>query len=182
MKHCFACSTKFSSKRALSLHYFHNSFCNGSVHNLSSNPLIDNSRVSNDNATTSYQSIMPPLPLSIIGSNKSVDYSSDNNEDNNVIYDDESDGSIASQNSNLYYDNDIFHEISLIKLLNDFDAPLYAFNNIMNWARNATTQKYSFNNQQKTYKQVINHLEKKMYFGSGTPTEIPVRLYGDNVN
>lgn len=50
----------------------------------------------------------------------------------------------------------------------------------MKWAYTACSKEYSFNSKRKTYQQLFNHLENKMYLGLGRPQIIPVKFYGDN--
>ena len=79
-----------------------------------------------------------------------------------------------------HFSNDDYQEIKLLKLLNDLGTPLYAYQKIMEWAKEAHMSNYNFDNQHTSHKQMITYLEKKLQFKMCQPTIIPVKLLHDN--
>jgi hypothetical protein len=69
-------------------------------------------------------------------------------------------------------------EIVLLQLCTQMEAPLYAFEEIMKWARGAYTDGYDFSPNQKTYRSQIDKLEKWMDMENHRPEEISVNLPG----
>jgi Plavaka transposase len=69
-------------------------------------------------------------------------------------------------------------EICLLKLCTEMEAPLYAFEEIMKWARKAVVEGYDFLPIQKTYRTQIDKLEKWMCMENHRPEEISVNLPG----
>ena len=69
-------------------------------------------------------------------------------------------------------------EIYLLKLLTEIEAPLYAFQEIMKWARKAYTQGYQFLPRQKSYRTQIDKLEIWMGMDNQRPEEVEVSLPG----
>ncbi|HEY9300925.1 MAG TPA: hypothetical protein VIQ31_32080 [Phormidium sp.] len=114
---------------------------------------------------------------SLTNSNQSND-SITNNLDNDDL-------SIESENNNdnshhVCSTNNMYHEVKLLKLLNNLGAPLYAYNSIIKWASDAQAEKFNFDTQYKNYHQVINHLEDVLQMESFRPNTITVQLKGDN--
>jgi Plavaka transposase len=70
-------------------------------------------------------------------------------------------------------------EIRLLKLCTEMEAPLYAFEEIMKWARHAYDLKYDFQPKQSTYRDQVKKLELWMGMENHRPTEIPVSLPSD---
>jgi hypothetical protein len=70
-------------------------------------------------------------------------------------------------------------EIRLLKLCTEMEAPLYAFEEIMKWARHAYDMKYDFQPKQSTYKAQVQKLELWMGMENHRPKEIPVTLPSD---
>lgn len=68
-------------------------------------------------------------------------------------------GSICKEQELNCFHNSLQHEIKLLKLLNNLGAPLYAYNEIMNWAQKASMNNFDFDTKQKTYHQVIQKME-----------------------
>jgi hypothetical protein len=60
------------------------------------------------------------------------------------------------------------------------ETPLYAFEEIMKWAREAYKDGYEFLPYQKTYHTQIDNLEKLMGMETHRPEEIIVNLPGFN--
>ena len=75
-------------------------------------------------------------------------------------------------------DNDV--EIELLSILQDMNAPLYAFEQIMTWAQRAHTQGYNFTPQNKTYRGQISTLEAKIPNMFPRPNLRSVHLHPDN--
>ena len=69
-------------------------------------------------------------------------------------------------------------EITLLKILNEIDAPLYAFEVIMDWARDAFCSGYKFNPVQRTYQTQISHLQQLLFMENLRPTSVLVNLPG----
>ena len=69
-------------------------------------------------------------------------------------------------------------EIFLLKLLTEMEAPLYAFEEIMKWARKAFTEGYQFLPRQTTYRSQIDKLETWMDMKNQRPEEVVVALPG----
>ena len=100
---------------------------------------------------------------------------------------DSNDNTSFSEGGNYFEDepvcfqNNILHEVKLLKFLNDFSAPLYAYSSIMKWAHDANILKYNFQTNNKTYHQVIEKLEKVLSMQAFRPTTIKILLKGDNM-
>jgi hypothetical protein len=71
-------------------------------------------------------------------------------------------------------------EIILLKLCTEMETPLYAFEEIMKWAREAYKDGYEFLPYQKSYHTQIDSLEKWMGMDTHRPEEIIVNLPGFN--
>ena len=69
-------------------------------------------------------------------------------------------------------------EIYLLKLCTELEAPLYAFEEIMKWARKAYIQGYQFIPRQSTYRSQIDKLEKWMGLEALRPEEVEITLPG----
>ena len=70
-------------------------------------------------------------------------------------------------------------EIRLLKLCTEMEAPLYAFEEIMKWARHAFDAGYDFLPKQSTYRDQVKKLESWMGMESQRPNEIAVSLPSD---
>ena len=170
MNQCFACKNVYLSSRALTMHLNHSQYCMDRYYEQQHNsfvspfniPLLLNNST-NENSTLVHNEIFiansyEPIINCYDQILESISTESDNN--SNIS---------ESSNCNLYHDNNIIHEIKLVKILNDMGAPLYAYENIIEWARNAHLQDFKFQTYNKTYKQLIKHLETKMHLGLGRP-------------
>ena len=73
-------------------------------------------------------------------------------------------------------------EIYLLKLCTEMEAPLYAFEEIMKWARQAYHDGYDFVPQQSTYHSQIDQLEVWMGMQNQRPEEVCVTLPGKECN
>ena len=111
--------------------------------------------------------------------------------------DDDSDDSLHSQNSIMseivinhddtvkgppihLFTEDRLHEIKLMEILQEMNAPNYAFEQIMTWARNAYSSGFNFNPENRHYNGQIQRLEKWFGFsGSLRPKNNPVKLQFD---
>ena len=71
-------------------------------------------------------------------------------------------------------------EIFLLKLCTEMEAPLYAFEEIMQWARKAYLDGYDFVPLQRTYRSQIDKLEVWMGMEDQRPEEVAVTLPGVN--
>ena len=69
-------------------------------------------------------------------------------------------------------------EICLLKLCTEMETPLYAFEEIMKWARQAFTDGYEFMPTQSTYRTQIDNLETWMGMENQRPEEVSVNLPG----
>jgi hypothetical protein len=69
-------------------------------------------------------------------------------------------------------------EIYLLKLCTEMEAPLYAFEEIMKWARTAYIEGYQFLPLQGTYRSQIDKLEVWMGMENQRPEEVVVSLPG----
>ena len=69
-------------------------------------------------------------------------------------------------------------EIILLKLLTELEAPLWAFQEIMNWALDAYQSGYNFLPNQKSYKSQISTLEQWVGMDHMRPTQVRVALPG----
>jgi Plavaka transposase len=67
-------------------------------------------------------------------------------------------------------------EIRLLKLCTELEAPLYAFEEIMKWARHAFDAGYDFLPKQSTYRDQVKKIEIWMGLENHRPKEIPVEL------
>jgi hypothetical protein len=69
-------------------------------------------------------------------------------------------------------------EVCLLKLCTEMETPLYAFEEIMKWARNAFMDGYEFMPRQTTYRTQIDKLETWMGMENQRPEEVSVELPG----
>ena len=69
-------------------------------------------------------------------------------------------------------------EIYLLKLCTEMEAPLYAFEEIMKWARTAYTEGYQFLPRQGNYRSQVDKLETWMGMENQRPEEVLVPLPG----
>ena len=179
---CQACLYPFQNKRALSTHL---------ASSLSCKLIIDGvpfQKMGNDEIKQTllnfFNSKLPAFSTKIVEMT-----------DNNQIVHNESDKSseetsIAQSISSMedddsyepyHFSNDDYQEIKLLKLLNDLGTPLYAYQKIMEWAKEAHLSNYNFDSQHPTsHKQMITYLEQKLQFKLCQPTIIPVTLLHDN--
>ena len=73
-------------------------------------------------------------------------------------------------------------EVTLLKILTELQAPLWAFEEIMDWANDAFRTGYQFTPRQKTYGQQISHLEQWVGMDHMRPTEVSVKLPGETAD
>jgi hypothetical protein len=78
------------------------------------------------------------------------------------------------------YTNEQKVEICLLKLCTEIEAPLYAFQEIMTWARNAYETGYNFLPVQKSYRAQIDKLEKWLGMEDHRPEEKSIDVPGHN--
>ena len=69
-------------------------------------------------------------------------------------------------------------EIRLLKLCTEMEAPLYAFEEIMKWAREAFDAGYDFSPKHATYRAQVDKLEAWMGMENQRPEEVTVTLPG----
>jgi hypothetical protein len=69
-------------------------------------------------------------------------------------------------------------ETTLMKLLTEIDAPLYAFKSVMEWAEDAHHSEYGFTCQNKSYHSQINNMQSWLGMGHLRPEEVVVDLPG----
>lgn len=69
-------------------------------------------------------------------------------------------------------------EVCLLKLCTEMETPLYAFEEIMKWARHAFMEGYEFIPRQSTYRTQIDKLETWMGMENQRPEEVSVDLPG----
>ena len=87
-----------------------------------------------------------------------------------------------TENRTLHYSDNIVHEVKLMKIINKLGTPLYAYKQILDWAKEAQLSNYNFESQHGTYQQTINFLEKKLLLGIMWPQITTVNMYKDNMN
>jgi hypothetical protein len=104
-------------------------------------------------------------------------------EDSACLYDDLStfhstkDYLIIPDNEIIFTDDQRI-EVSLLRLCTDMDAPLWAFEHIMDWAHDAFVRDYKFIPKQGEYKSQIPHLQKWLNMKNLRPIEKEVDLPG----
>jgi hypothetical protein len=79
----------------------------------------------------------------------------------------------------LAYSKDRRAEVSLLKILNDFGAPLYAFSSVIGWAENAYQTGYRFNPRTKHFNTMMKELQEWTQLGDLRPTQKMVTLAKD---
>ncbi len=179
---CLACKKQLNTQRALSLHLHHSTFCMDFAIYISNMQAIK----STPNKPLPCEEVqMNPGTISNIqhDDNSLINsYHSNDTPTNNL---DNDDFSLESENGNISSHhvcskNELFHEVKLLKLLNNLGAPLYAYNSIVKWAADAQAEKFNFDTKYKNYHQIINHLEHILKMQSFRPSTITVQLKGDN--
>jgi hypothetical protein len=99
-------------------------------------------------------------------------------EDLNNFGIDEEDDNVSLPGYQTTYTKSQQIEIYLLKLCTEMEAPLYAFEEIMKWARNAYTEGYQFLPRQANYRSQIDKLEKWTGMETHRPEEVLVQLPG----
>ena len=79
----------------------------------------------------------------------------------------------------LAYSNDRRVEISLLKILNDVGAPLYAVSSVIGWAENAHQSGYQFNPRTKHFDTMMKELQEWTQLGDLRPKQEIVTLAKD---
>jgi hypothetical protein len=129
-------------------------------------PILDSIYTNNNNANDHLQ---PDTLVDEVNGIENIDDDLSNNETGGFC-----------ENELICYQSKMIHEVKLLKILNDLGTPLYAYSTIMQWAYNANVSQYNFNTKNKTYHQVINHLEKSLDMQSFQPKTLKVQMQGDN--
>lgn len=190
---CLVCNKTFPSQRALSVHVTKSLFCiefgksktfsisRPQLHiapdqNLSTTFVKENNtaemlqlQTSNDNpeSNDNFDNFDDHISLK-----ETLETSTDNE---NMEQDDDNSKNVYKSG----YIQNLQHEITLLKILNRIGTPLYAYNEIMKWAYNAHVANYKFDTKNKTYHQVVNHLEGLLNMEGFRPKNITVKLWGD---
>lgn len=86
----------------------------------------------------------------------------------------------TANHQTFFFTNNEFQEIKLLKLLNDIGTPLYAYKQIMDWAKDAHLSSYNFGGQYASHEKMIKFLQNKMQIKLCQPTTIPVKLMHDD--
>ena len=81
----------------------------------------------------------------------------------------------------IIFTNEMRVETSLLKLCIDMDAPLWAFQQFMEWARDAFLSGYNFLPQQSQYESQVRQLQKWLNMEHMRPTQETVLLPGKHV-
>ena len=81
----------------------------------------------------------------------------------------------------IMFTNDMRIETSLLKLCIDMDAPLWAFEQFMEWARDASLSGYKFLPQQNQYESQVHQLQKWLKMEHMRPRQENVLLPGKHV-
>ena len=150
---CLACKKNFDSTRGLSLHTSALSYC------LEISQLVQKSITLLPGNIQSNVAINQPSTPADLNNELDDDLLSDkSNDEPHITYD--NDNIDESTNQNFYFSQDIFHEVKLMKLLNEIGAPLYSYKKSMEWAREAYLSDYKFDSPHTSYNATLNHLEK----------------------
>ena len=75
---------------------------------------------------------------------------------------------------------DTYAQTTLLKMLNDINAPFHMYKEIMDWGRNAHENGFDFIPKQRTRQGAVNHLRKKFKLDTLKPQQIMVKLPGDD--
>jgi hypothetical protein len=81
----------------------------------------------------------------------------------------------------LMYNNNLCHEIQLLKIINQLGMPLYSYKKIINWAQEVCASQHQFQPQNTTYGQAISYFESMFHLSNCRPVKVPVKLHGDNM-
>ena len=178
---CQACLNPFQNKRALSTHLASSLSCKLLLEGVPFQKMgDDDNKQTLLNFFNSKHTAFPTKIVAMTDSNQIVD--NDSGELDKSI--EEASAALSMEDDDSYepyhFSNDDYQEIKLLKLLNDLGTPLYTYQKIMEWAKEAHMSNYNFDNQHTSHKQMITYLEKKLQFKMCQPTIIPVKLLHDS--
>ena len=191
-----ACMQQFSSVRAMSAHYRHHPSC------LEESNLQTNNFPEHDaNSTGDTANIDDAFSLNYDdvcedddSMKTDIDYLCNLNDDISVcssdssaLCPDDSDGnSVASLDipdihTHLGFSKQMFHQTTLLKILNDAHAPHYLYEEIMKWAKNAIDDNFSFQHANFKRQNVIKSLTKTQHLEHCFPKQILVPLDSNDI-
>lgn len=186
---CPSCNSKFSSRKGLSLHIYHNDFCTDafstSNHHSRSNHVPSPHHVS-IHTNFPFALDVPTETVKEVRTLPSENYESDGDEcsiDSNCsepigIYNESNDLPTVS---NAAFTNDTRVELQLLKIMNSIGAPHYAFKLVLEWARDAYQTGYQFHPKTTSYSGQINRFEKWTNFQNLRPTIKKIVLPPDEI-
>lgn len=190
---CLVCNKTFPSQRALSVHITKSLFCIEFSESKTSSISRPQLYIATDqNLSTTFVKESSTDKLLQLETSNDIPESNNNfdNFDNHIssketletVTANEKMEPIDDHTENVYmsgYIQKLQHEISLLKILNRIGTPLYAYNEIMKWAYDAHVANYNFDTKNKTYHQVVNHLEGLLNMEGFRPRNISLKLLGD---
>ena len=177
---CIACQTAYQNQRSLSLHLSNSEYCIQTLTNFQ----YQNIQFSQTKQST------------ILSTTQSLQHNHDNNTDDNmslqssstqvISLNQDEDASTSdhsfTESRTLHYLDNIVHEVKLLQIINELGTPLYAYKQILDWAKEAQISNYNFDSQHGTYQQTIKFLEHKLLLGITRPQTTTVTMYKDNMH
>ncbi len=188
---CIVCKESFTSQRGLSMHLLKAPYCvemlhsfqNQSKYTCQASLIIQSSYDSTNNQQN--QSLENMEDINIKKRKKEIEKNNNCIFKRNQMNEESSLSNICDNNITEYQSsllpNNVFHEVKLLKLLNDLGTPLYAYKHIMDWAKEAYISNFNFETKHTNYHQIIKYLETKLQLGICRPLTILVQLYGDKM-
>jgi hypothetical protein len=188
---CFACLQPFSNAKSLTMHQNKSNYCKTIIRN----KLNDNVNDDNNNI----KSVSNALSISYCNEINNFDSSLDNNYKTSgstnlhhlqhttpnqalpIESNDTCNGNQGFEYITTNYTNNLCHEVKLLKIISQLGMPLYSYKTIMDWAQEINWSGSKFQPHNTTYQQAIKHFQKMFYLENCRPSNIPVKLNGDNL-
>jgi hypothetical protein len=192
---CCICKKTFKSQQALSVHIAKSPYCmvesnNSYMFKQNNNTYSSSIQINMDVAvkptsnTDKKEISSHELSNSINLPENNFDNVEENNNttSNNMApeFENNDSGSNCKEQELNCFQNSLQHEVKLLKLLNNLGTPLYAYNEIMNWAQEANMAQFDFDTKHKNYHWVIQNMEDQLGMQSFRPEKISVSLKGNN--
>ena len=195
---CPGCGLPFREGRSLSQHFIWSPGCKQQVNNLSHGvassiphlPILPTSHFMSDKLCSKVDDTNDDRAShNSLSSNLSLGSSYPDADNEDEVIDDAvapSDTCIDDHLQNVVtfpvaFSNAAFHEVELLKLLNQIGAPNHAFQSVMSWAKKADDNAYHFEPSPKCYESQIRNLTELVGMNPCRPTISPVSLEPDDL-
>ena len=152
---CSVCKNFFDTQRGLSVHLSRSSFCMDSSITFDINKKFIRQAaqtVMTPQINHEFNSSFDMNDTNLMDCNHNSEENVDDSQhDNTLNMTNKESQSLESgtlcKNTVLCYNNDLIHEVKLLKILGDLGTPLYAYNHILQWASDANMAKFNFDSK-----------------------------------